>query len=730
MFSTEKEMKCPKCRTKNSETNKFCRECGAELSLICIQCGARLLPGDKFCEKCGQELAEAAETEKAVSDIDSERKHVTVLFSDLSGYTAMSERLDPEEVKEIMSRIFGEIAQVIAKYEGFIERFIGDAVMALFGVPKVHEDDPVRAIMAAREIHVLVEAMSPQLEGKIGQSLSMHTGINTGLVVTSAVNFERGTHGIIGDTINLASGLQSLAKAGEILVGPDTYRQVEGYFTFIGLEPMKIKGKREPVQPYRVVGMKPRSGWVRGLATHGIRSPMVGREKALKKLEIHVLNAIRGEGSIVSIIGEPGIGKSRLIAELKRENSVKRMTLLEGRALDIGKNLSFHPLIDIMKSWARIREDDREAESTEKLEKAIANIFPQEVTEVFPFLATLMGMRVTGKYAERLKGIEGEALEKLILKSIREFIIKLGKIRPILFIIDDLHWSDLTTIEFLKSIFRLTTDHGVLFINLFRPNYKETTDSLLETIRKKYGNYSSEIHLEPLDEQHCEILINNLIKVRLLPGPIRRRIIARAEGNPFFIEEVVRSFIDEGIIDLKDGSFRFTDKIESVVIPGTIQDVVMARIDMLDEKTKDLLKVASVIGRNFFYKILAEVAKPIDDIKKKLEYLKAIQLIRERKRMGEIEYLFKHGLTQEATYKAILLKKRKVIHIEVASAIESVFAGQLRNFYGVLAYHYSNGEHLDKTEDYLLKAGKEALKSSASREALNYYQEALKFYIE
>jgi len=243
-------MKCPKCQFDNKEGAKFCLQCGERLELQCPQCGKLLPLLAKFCDECGQRLEVITETEKAVPQTEGERKHVTVLFSDLSGYTAMSERLDPEEVKEITSRIFGEISKVINKYEGFVEKFVGDAVMALFGVPNAHEDDPLRAIRAAREIHELVDTISPEVEKKIGQPISMHTGINTGLVVTGEVDMEKGTHGVAGDTINLASRLSSLAKADEILVSPDTYRHAEGHFTFESLTP--------PFRP------KSRSHWQKG----------------------------------------------------------------------------------------------------------------------------------------------------------------------------------------------------------------------------------------------------------------------------------------------------------------------------------------------------------------------------------------------------------------------------------------------------------------------------------
>jgi class 3 adenylate cyclase len=246
-------MKCPKCQTENPKKKKFCHECGAKLSSLCSQCGAEILPGNKFCGECGNKIEGLKEeTTNLTADFEGERKHVTVLFSDLSGYTVMSGKLDPEEVKRIMSWIFGEVAQIVTKYEGFIEKFIGDAAMALFGVPQAHEDDPVRAIKAAREIHAAVNAISPNLEKMIGQPLQMHSGINTGLVVTGNVDMERGTHGVVGDTINLASRLADLAEPGEIIVSLETRQLSAPHFKVKELGPIRIKGKAQPIFTYRV----------------------------------------------------------------------------------------------------------------------------------------------------------------------------------------------------------------------------------------------------------------------------------------------------------------------------------------------------------------------------------------------------------------------------------------------------------------------------------------------
>jgi class 3 adenylate cyclase len=717
------KLKCPKCQFENPEGMRFCGACGYEL--IKAKKAQFQVPDQPY-SYTPKFLADKILTTRTA--IEGERKVVTVLFADVVKSTLIGERLNPEEVHNVMDGCFKILLDEVHKYEGTINQFTGDGVMALFGAPLAHEDHAQRACYAALGIQSAIKGFSELIEQRFGLEFKMRVGLNSGPVVVGSIGDDlRMDYTADGDTTNLASRMESMAKPGGILVSKNIYNKVNPHFEFLPLGKVDVRGKTARLEVYELKGEIARRRL--GLARK-IYSDLVDRENELNKLEGYVSKAINGEGAIVNVIGEPGIGKSRLIEELRERAVIKKVTLFEGRALAIGKNLSFHPIIDILKSWAGFRKEDTEAEYSQKLEKAIRNIYPKETAEVFPFIATLMGMKLTGNFGERVEGLEGEALEKLILKSIRDLISKGSDLGPIVFILEDLHWSDLTTIEFLESLFRLAADHRILFINVLRPGYTETGDRLLETIRGKYGRFSLDIFLEPLNERHCEILIKNLIKVRVLPTPIRTEIITRAEGNPFFIEEVVRSFIDEGIMEVHHGAFRVTEEIDSVKIPETIQDVLTARIDRLDEKTKDLLKMASVIGRTFFYKILAEVAKPIPDMDKRLEYLKETQLIRDRERMGETEYLFKHGLIQEVTYESTLLQKRKAIHLKVADAIESVFADRLRAFYGILAYHYSRGGTLVKAEDYLLKAGEEALRSSASTEALNYYQEALKIYLD
>jgi class 3 adenylate cyclase/tetratricopeptide (TPR) repeat protein len=651
---------------------------------------------------------------------------VTALFSDLTGYTALTERLDPEQVKEITGRIFAGVKQIIAKYEGFIDRLLGDGVLAFFGIPKAHEDDPVRALQATLEIHELVKGLSPRYEGRTGAPLSMHSGVNTGLVVTAEVDPEKGSQGVAGDAVNLAARLSGLAGAGEILVGEETVRRTRGRFEFQDLGSKRVKGKAEPVVLFKLTSARAEAP---GLDRQ-VSSVMVGRDRELDRLELQVMKVVNGEGSVVNVSGEAGIGKSRLLAELRRREVIQKVTLLEGRAISIGRHLSFYPLIDLLKQWAGISEEDSETAAFDKLDRTIRSIHPEEAEEILPFVATLMGLKLKGKYAERVQGIEGEALEKLIFKNIRELLIKGSKRTPTVIVMEDLHWADTSSLLLLQSLFRLAEKYRILFINLFRPGYWLGEDRSMEKIGELLPNHTIELNIQPLDQQAGEALIGNLLDIQGLPYTLRQQIIERSGGNPFFIEEVVRSLIDDGAIIRTGGAFEVTDKINSVVVPPTINDVLIARIDRLEEKTRELVKVASVIGRNFFDRILKDVAASIEGIDNKLATLKDLQLIRDRMRMEELEYFFKHALAQEAAYESTLLQHRKQLHLKVAESLERIFSERLHEFYGLLAWHYSKADNLEKAEEYMTKAGEEALRSSSSSEALHYYQEGLRLYLD
>jgi class 3 adenylate cyclase/tetratricopeptide (TPR) repeat protein len=723
-------MKCPKCQFENSAGAKFCIECGYHI-ILSRQTPPAGLSYDEQLEKIQRYLPTGL-TEKILTQkdkIEGERRQVTVLFCDMEGFAMMVRKLGSEQSYTLMDQIYEILIHKVHEFEGTVNEMTGDGIMALFGAPIALEDAPQRALSSALAIHREMAEFSA-LHPKIGP-IRMRIGIHTGPVVVGTLgNDLRVEFKAVGDTVNLASRMEQLAEAGSTYVTEDTFRLTQGLFHFEHKGKRPVIGKENTIPVYKVLSSKedvyrPRLG-----SERRIYSKLVGRNQELNRLELQVMKAINGVGSVINIIGEAGIGKSRLVAELKKREAIKRVALFEGRAISIGKNLSFHPIIDLLKQWAQIKEDDGEAMALGKLESAVRSICSEKTGEVLPFVATLMGMKLSGRYAARVKGIEGEALEKLILKSLRELLIRATEITPLIIVVEDLQWADMSSIELMESLFRLAETNRILFINVFRPGYRETGDRIAETVKEKLPVYSLEIVLEPLNEKMSEALITNMLNISGPRHAVIEKVTQRAGGNPFFIEEVVRSLIDEGAIILKNGTFQVTEKIDRVVIPNSISGVLMARVDRLDEETRNLVKVASVIGRTFFFKVLSEAADPIEDIDSRLSYLKEIQLFRERSRMDEVEYLFKHALTQETAYESILPRKRMEMHLKVAASIEKVFNERLYEFFGMLAYHYSRAENLEKAEEYLIKSGEEALKSSASNEALHYYQEALHIYLE
>ena len=722
-------MKCLKCQFDNLEGMKFCGECGQNLASTPTPT-PKDLTFDKKIDKIQRYLPKGL-TEKILAQkdrIEGEKKQVTIMFCDMEGFTPMVERLGPEEAYSIMDEIYEILIHKVHDFDGTVNEMTGDGIMALFGAPIAIEDAPQRALRSALSIHNEIAAFNGQ--NRDNNPIKMRIGVHTGPVVVGTLgNSLHVEFKAVGDTVNLASRMEGMAEPGGTCVTEETFRLTEGLFHFEASGPKAVKGKEAPVPVYRLVSantevFRPRLG-----SERMIYSEIVGRDKELDKLELQVMKAVSGEGSVVNITGEAGIGKSRLIAELKNRDVVKKVVLLEGRAINTGRNLSFHPIISLLKHWAQIKEADDEAAAFEKLENALRNVCREDLTEILPFIATLMGMKLTGRYAKVIEGVEGEALQKNILKNMKDFLTKATELTPLVIVIEDLHWADTSSIELLESLYRLSETKRVLFVNVFRPGYEETSGRVIETLKERSSTYYVEISLKPLDGQESETLINNMLDVKGLHHAVKDKIIRRSGGNPFFIEEVVRSFIDEGAVVKTKGGFEVTDKINAMVVPLTINDVLIARIDRLEEETRNLVKVASVIGRSFFYRILSEVAAT-DDMDNRLDYLKTIQFIRERRRVEEIEYLFKHALAQEAAYESILVRKRKALHLKVAQSIETVFQERLREFYGMLAFHYGKGEDEEKTQEYLIKAGEEALKSSGSSEALHYYQEALGLYLK
>ena len=704
-------MKCPQCKADNAATDKFCRQCGSELKFSCSQCGSSIYPEDKFCGKCGQRLDQSVEKAEITPAIDGERKHVTVLFSDLSGFTAMSEKLDPEEVKEVTSRIFGEVALVVTKYEGFIEKFIGDAVMAVFGVPNAHEDDPVRAIRSAKEIHEIVESMSPQLKGRIGRPLSMHSGINSGLVVTGEVELEKGTHGIAGDAINLAARLQDLADKGEILVGPETYRQAEGHFIFDELSPTQVKGKQAPIRIYRVLSAKERPDKIHRLS--GVRADLIGRRAEIAELKDTVKNLHADRGRIFSICGDAGTGKSRLVEEFKSSLDFEKFEWVEGHAYAYAQNIPYFPLVDLMNRVFQIEEDDSPDKIRQKIESGVTELVDKK-DRVAPYLGSLYSL----SYPE-IEAVSPEYWKTQIYNGAKMIISALARRAPTVFLLEDLHWADPSFVELLRHTL-LEVQQPAIVLCVYRPVFSLFTANQARSIGKIY----QEIRLRDLSASEAQDMLESLLKTGKIPAELRRFVQNKAEGNPFYLEELINSLIETETLSRDNGAWKLTRPITEADISSTIHGVITGRIDRLEKETKRILQEASVIGRAFFYDILKRITEISRQCDACLSSLERLDLIRTRTLQPDIEYVFKHAVAQEVVYNGLLKKERQGIHERIALVMEQTFQDRLPEFYETLAYHFAQGHSDVKAVEYLVKSGEKSLARHAVEEAHQYFKGA------
>ncbi|UCF90222.1 MAG: AAA family ATPase [Desulfobacterales bacterium] len=722
-------MKCLNCEFENSSDAKFCNACGHFLGLICPFCQTPNPARSNFCKQCGQPLPKetgpglgSVEREPPQLDFPArkipppygapagERKFVTVLFSDLSGYTALSERLDPEEVKEIMSWIFGAITEIVAKYDGFIEKFVGDAVMALFGAAQAHEDDPIRAIRAAQEIHDLVAKRSAAVQGQIGQPLAMHTGINTGLVVTGEVKFARGTHGVAGAAVNLAARLSSLGQAGDILVGLETYQQARGYFDFEALTPVRVKGKTEPLRVFRVTARAARPKKIHRF--HGLRAALIGRKLEIELLAEAVKKLRDGKGSVIAISGNAGTGKSRLVEEFRSSLNLKEVNWREGQCYPHSQNITYFPVIDLLNRGFRIEEGDPPENVRAKIESGLAGVAKTE--DVIPYVGRLYNLG----YPE-LEGLSPEIWKIRLQKAILAIVNALAGRAPTIICLEDLHWSDPSSLElirFLLSDFR----YPALILCVFRPTVTLFSSHQIG----KFGPAYQEIRLEDLSPSETQDMVASLLGTHRIPSDLRRLLREKAEGNPFYLEELINSLVESEILVRENNLWVLKRSLGEADISATIRGVIAARLDRLDHKLKRILQEAAVIGRAFYSVILTRITDHPLNIEQCLSRLEHLDLIKTRALQPDLEYIFKHALTQEVVYSGLLKTERQALHERVGVVMEELFHDRLPAYYEALAFHFKRGQSLAKAIDYLAKSGAKSLERYALEEAHRYYQDA------
>jgi class 3 adenylate cyclase/tetratricopeptide (TPR) repeat protein len=633
------------------------------------------------------------------------------MFTDLSGYTTMCERLDPEDVKEIMSRIFGEIAQVVAKYEGFIEKFIGDAVMALFGVPGAHEDDPVRSIMAAQEIHALVELLSPKVEARGCKPLSMHTGIATGLVVTGGVDAGKGSYGVTGDTINLASRLSGMGKAGDILVDPRTFRRAEGHFHFGALSPTTVEGKTEPVRIYKILFGKDRPSKIHRLT--GLRAELIGRKAEMAQLSEAVEKLREGKGTIIVICGEAGTGKSRLVEEFKATLDLKEIIWREGHAYPYTQNVPYFLITDMLRRVLRIEENDSPSKFRERMESRIESLVGRR-EDIVPYIGSLFALT----YPE-IEGTSPDSWKQGLHKAAQEYLTAVVNMAPTVICFEDIHWADPSSIELLRAILS-GGRYPALFLCMYRPPFALFPGHLLGAM----GDTYREIRLQDLPPSEAQEMTESLLKTGELPLELRRFVREKAEGNPFYLEEVINTLIESETLVEENGSWKLSRPLWESDISPTVQGVILARLDRLEKEARRILQEASVIGRAFLYEVLMRVTELKNHIDRHLAGLERLDLIRARSLQPGLEYVFKHALTHEVVYSGLLKKEREALHRQIGIVMEILFKDRLPELYESLAFHFTKGADLEKSVEYLVKSGEKSLSRCGLEESHAYFQQA------
>ena len=723
-------MKCPRCESESREGVKYCEDCGTRLDFTCPRCEAKLSAGKKFCGECGFDLKSVSTSSSVPADTVShpplpvaesesisiapaigERKHVTALFSDLSGYTLLSEKLDPEEIKEIMGRIFSRISEVITKYEGFIEKNVGDAVLALFGVITSHEDDPLRAIRAASEIHRQIASMGTGYKEKFGQPLLMHTGINTDLVITGEVDQEKGTHSVIGDAINIAARISALAKPDEILVSKNTYNRAEGYFNFQKLQPAKIKGKSTPVQVYKFLADKETPSKIHRLS--GLRADLIGRNAESAQLQSALQRLKRGEGSVLAICGEAGTGKSRLIEEFKANIDSEEIQWIEGYAYSYNQNIPYYLFIDLFNRAWKIEEGDNPDLVKTKIETHCRRL-SRNIEELIPYIGSLYSL----KYPE-IDGVNPEIWKLRLHDAMQRTIEAFSKQAHTIMCLEDIHWADPSSIDLFRFLI-MTVSKPMLFIYVYRPPFSLFAKEQEENIGNRYRS----IQLKDLSKLEAEDMIESLLGSRTIPHELRQFISKKVEGNPFYLEEVINTLIDSGALVRGDGRWRITRSISDSDAPPTVQGIISARLDRLDNKSKRVLQEAAVIGRVFLYVILKQITKLEINIDQYLHRLEQTGIIHRKYLTPDLEYVFKHALTHEVVYRGLLRKNRQVIHERIAHVIETLFKERLSEFYEALAFHYEHSNSLSKSVHYLLKSGEKSLRKYSVEESHQYFNKA------
>ena len=738
-------MSCPKCRADTIKDACFCHLCGIMLKPYCPPCRIELPANSQFCYRCGlpqahftipatagayvpaptpvmvaakpaaaglQEIPEhlRSKFQSAQSAITSERKLVSIVFADVSGFTAMSEKLDPEKVTDIMNQCFRRLGKIVYEHEGYIDKFMGDCIMALFGAPIAHENDSELAVDCSLQILEELKAFNQEA----GLQLGMSIGINSGMVIAGGVGTDKKfEYTVMGDAVNVAQRLQSAAKRGQILVSKNIHKVCDKKFDFETLPPINVKGKEAAVEVYGVTGRKQVELRDRGIQAG--YTPLIGREREIQIIDRLLEELPQNRGQIFFMSGEPGIGKSRLKHEMKKKVMALQHKWLEARCTNLNRETPYFVFIDLLH---HILEIDRKADlSTQRKQIGCLTDYGLDATSEL-VIRDLLNIQLPSD--EPLQ-VDAAQKRQLTFLAVKNLFISLTKKNISTIYFEDLHWIDPLSRDLLDQIMDNVSKLPLLLTGGFRPDFVHNW------AQKK--NYT-QISLSPLTVEQSLQLVRTLLNLEQVPHALSQLIESKTDGNPLYVEEIVKNLIDSTKITRTGDRWTVADDIQSVEIPATVQGIIASRIDRLNEADKQVLQYASVIGRRFSDTLLTKVISMSSDLYESLKNLRKKELIFEASsEHNEIVYMFNHALMQDVAYQGILTKTKRVYHQRVGDALEELLtakdANKLEEFSETLSRHFVEAQMADKAVHYLRLSGKKMADSFSNQEAIRAFKQAI-----
>ncbi len=719
-------MQCPRCQHENPQQAKFCPECGARMALTCPKCRADLPGSAKFCLECGEpvaleiqtrspesytpkHLAEKILTSKAA--LEGERKQVTVLFADLKGSMELLADRDPEEARKLLDPVLERMMEAVHRYEGTVNQVMGDGIMALFGAPLAHEDHAVRACYAALRMQESVAQYAEGVFRSHGVPLQIRVGLNSGEVVVRAIGSDlHMDYTAVGQTTHLAARMEQMATPGTILLAPATLQLAEGYVQVAGRGPVAVKGLTDPVEIYALTGASAQRTRLDAAAARGL-TRFVGRDAEIEQIRRALALAHDSHGQLVALVGEPGVGKSRLVYEFTHSHRTQDWLILEAGSVSYGKATSYLPVIDLLKACFKVHERETHREIREKVTGKLLTL-DESLKPALPALLALLDVPVEDAPWQALDPAQRR---QRTLDAVKHLLLRESQGQPVLVVFEDLHWIDAETQALLDGLVESLPTARVLLLVNYRPEYRHGWVS---------KTYYSQLRLDALPPESAAELLSALLGDDPGLEPLRRLLVRR--GNPFFIEESIRTLVETQALTGERGAYRLARPIQAIEVPATVQVILAARIDRLSAGDKQLLQTASVIGKDVPVVLLHAVAEAAEEaVQQGLTHLQAAEFLYETRLFPDPEYTFKHALTHEVTYGTLLQDRRKALHARIVGAIERFYSDRLTEHVEGLAQHAVRGAMWERAVRYLRQAGEKAVARSANREAIAFFEQAL-----